>query len=255
VVKLSARNKEAQKAQKKAYRKAHKDEITAQKKAYNEAHRDETTAQKKAYYEAHKDHIKAYRKAHKDEITAQKKAYNEAHRDEKKARDKVYWDTNVKYITCIQCGKPAKVFKKLSGNFCSRKCHLAWQRGPNAPGWKGGISFEPYCPKFNNEFKQRVRAFFDFQCLMCGKPQEENGNALHVHHVNYDKTACCDGKPVHFAALCCRHHSKTSHGDRQRWANMLHIVIEEVYGGRSYLTKEECETGIYVAHDRARATA
>jgi len=29
-------------------------------------------------------------------------------------------------------------------------------RGKNNPAWKGGVSFEPYCIQFNNEFKERV---------------------------------------------------------------------------------------------------
>jgi hypothetical protein len=46
------------------------------------------------------------------------------------------------------------------------------------------------------------------------------------------------GKPVHFAALCNYHHSKTNF-ERERWEAMFHRAIDEIYNGRSYFTKEE----------------
>lgn len=112
------------------------------------------------------------------------------------------------------------------------------RRGETHGNWKGGISFEPYCPKFNQDLKERVRAFFDNTCITCGKTTKENGKALSVHHVEYDKSACCDGEPVHFAAMCHRCHSKTNF-DRERWEAMMHRIIDEIYNGRSYYTKEE----------------
>jgi hypothetical protein len=116
--------------------------------------------------------------------------------------------------------------------------------GANGSRWQGGLSFEPYCPKFNNDLKRRIRAFFEYRCTACGKPTEENiscnGNIrqLSCHHVEYNKQACCDGKPVQFAALCSKHHSMTNQ-DRDRWEPMLHRVIDEMYDGRSYYTKSE----------------
>lgn len=110
--------------------------------------------------------------------------------------------------------------------------------GQDAPGWKGGISFEPYCPKFNRDLRRRIRAFFDHECVLCGKPQSTEYRSLSCHHVNYSKSACCDGKPVHFAALCRSCHGKTN-GDREQWAAILHRTIEEIWQGRSYYTKDE----------------
>lgn len=113
-------------------------------------------------------------------------------------------------------------------------------RGERSGNWKGGISFEPYCPKFNKDLKTRVRAFFDYKCIICGKSTEENKKNLAVHHVEYDKSACCHGKPIHFAALCHKCHSKTNY-NREYWERILHIIIDEIYNGRSYYTKEEYE--------------
>lgn len=60
--------------------------------------------------------------------------------------------------------------------------------------WKGGTSFLPYCPKFNNALKENVRSFFDDKCVMCGKTSEENKASLAVHHVFTEKMACCETK-------------------------------------------------------------
>jgi hypothetical protein len=110
--------------------------------------------------------------------------------------------------------------------------------GQNGNNWRGGISFEPYCPKFNKDLKRRVRAFFDRRCVICGKSEAEDRRALSVHHVEYNKEACCDGKTVHFAALCWKCHAHTNYA-RERWEAMLHRIIDEIYGGRSYFTKDE----------------
>jgi hypothetical protein len=115
--------------------------------------------------------------------------------------------------------------------------------GCKNPRWLGGISFEPYCPKFNKDLKQRVRAYFNYQCVLCGKSSKQNKKNLSVHHVSYNKNACCDGKRVQFAALCQSCHSKTG-AKRENWEEMLHIIIHEVYNDRSYFTKEEWK-GVY----------
>ena len=112
------------------------------------------------------------------------------------------------------------------------------RRGPESNLWKGGTSFEPYCYKFNEDLKDRVRSFFDYECLICGRSEFDNKRSLCVHHVEYDKEACCHGKVVYFAPLCDVCHSKTNH-DREQWEAMLHRIIDEIYNGRSYYTQEE----------------
>jgi hypothetical protein len=118
------------------------------------------------------------------------------------------------------------------------------ERGEKNPRWKGGISFEPYCPKFDKDLRRRIRAFFEYRCIACGKHTTENlsckGNIwqLSCHHVEYNKQACCDGKTVHFAALCLKCHALTNN-DRERWEAMLNRAIDEIWEGRSYFTKDE----------------
>jgi len=109
--------------------------------------------------------------------------------------------------------------------------------GENSPGWKGGISFEPYCSKFNKEFKNRVRAFFGYKCVECGRTQEENGRSLSVHHVNYNKMVCCnDVKPL-FVALCHGHNAMANF-NRGFWEDWYTEIIAEFYGGQCYLPQE-----------------
>jgi hypothetical protein len=114
----------------------------------------------------------------------------------------------------------------------------AGHRGDKCYAWKGGISFEPYCPKFNKDLRRRIRSFFGYRCVTCGKSTEENTKSLSCHHIEYRKTACCDNLPVQFAALCAKCHAKTNH-DRERWESMMHRIIDEIWSGRSYFTKEE----------------
>ena len=111
-------------------------------------------------------------------------------------------------------------------------------KGSKAYQWKGGISFEPYCPKFTNEFKERVRAFFGHRCVECGAPQ--NGERLSIHHVNFNKKTCCDNSFPMFVALCRNCHSKTNH-NREHWQQHFTEMVNRDYGGKCYFTKEEME--------------
>lgn len=108
--------------------------------------------------------------------------------------------------------------------------------GKNAFGWMGGISFEPYCEKFNSEFKNRVRAFFGYVCLECGTPQ--NGTKLNVHHVNYNKKTCCNDETPMFVPLCKSCHAKTN-SNREFWKQHFTYLITNYYEGKSYFTQEE----------------
>lgn len=93
--------------------------------------------------------------------------------------------------------------------------------GPNASGWKGGKSFERYCPKFNEEFREYIRNKFNRTCFICGKPESENiagpNNRLYrlaVHHVDYDKVDICNGRSWPFIPICNACHAKTN---SSRW--------------------------------------
>lgn len=96
--------------------------------------------------------------------------------------------------------------------------HIRDNGGENSPHWRGGISFGPYCPKFNNQRKEQVRDQFGRKCLICGQP--ENGQRLCVHHVDYNKMQGC-GHSWNLVPLCASCHAKTN-GDRWYWFCLLH---------------------------------
>ena len=104
------------------------------------------------------------------------------------------------------------------------------------PRWKGGISFEPYCPKFNNEFKERVRAFFGYYCVECGSSQLKQKHG--VHHVNFDKMTCCNDAIPLFVPLCRSCHGKIQ-TNRPYWEQHFTDMINNRYGGKCYFTSEE----------------
>ena len=108
--------------------------------------------------------------------------------------------------------------------------------GSNSSNWKGGISFEPYCILFTKEFKERVREYFGYQCVECGEKQ--NGRKLDVHHVNFNKDTCCDDSTPIFVPLCRSCHSKTNF-NRDYWQTHFTDMIDQHYGGKCYLSKEE----------------
>lgn len=129
-------------------------------------------------------------------------------------------------LRCAQLGKivSVKTRKKMSDA----------QKGEKHHNWKGGISFEPYCPKFNNEFRERVRAFFGYTCQLCGHVWQPGQRRHSVHHVNYKKDACCDPniKPL-FVPLCTSCHGKVDF-DREYWQQYFTELITNKYKGRCY---------------------
>jgi hypothetical protein len=112
------------------------------------------------------------------------------------------------------------------------------QRGDKNRQWNGGSSFEPYCPKFNKEFKERVRSFFNHTCVECGDP--ETVRKLSIHHVNFNKESCCDPSIPLFVPLCDHCHGKTNK-NRIFWEYWFTEMINRLYGGKCYFTKEEME--------------
>ena len=85
--------------------------------------------------------------------------------------------------------------------YCSNDCKGNAWKGENNPNDAGGTSNWPYCELFKTVIP-RVLIFFDDKCFLCEKTKKENGfisrktkrvteRELCVHHVTYDKLACC----------------------------------------------------------------
>jgi len=90
--------------------------------------------------------------------------------------------------------------------------------GENHPMWKGGISFEPYCKRFNNSIKEMIRNTYGRKCYLCGKHEIDKKHA--IHHVDYNKNTLCNGKTWGLIPLCAACHAKTQ-GPRWHWFNLL----------------------------------
>jgi 5-methylcytosine-specific restriction endonuclease McrA len=125
--------------------------------------------------------------------------------------------------------------QKIRDSHLGERCYL----------WQGGASFEPYCLKFNNGFKRRVRAYWGDLCFECGTPGWANFTKkgklrkLIVHHIHYDKKMCCNGSPRDVILLCQSCHSKTNH-DRDFWekyfTELLYLYSPE---GKCFFTEDE----------------
>ena len=92
--------------------------------------------------------------------------------------------------------------------------------GSNNANWKGGVSQQYYCYKFNNTFKEYIREKFNRTCYICGKTEDELDRKLAVHHIDYNKSSICNGKEFAFVPLCHSCHAKTN-GNRYYWFNLL----------------------------------
>jgi len=92
--------------------------------------------------------------------------------------------------------------------------------GENHPGWQGGKGFEPYCPKFNEALKERIRERDNRTCQLCRK--KENGRRLSVHHVHYDKPEC----DPDLIAICASCHSKTGQ-NRDYYEGLFMDILTE----------------------------
>lgn len=101
--------------------------------------------------------------------------------------------------------------------------------GENACNWQGGLSFEPYAPEFNEKLKAKIRDRDKHICQLCGEP--ENGTALAVHHIDYDKKNNKESNLIslHCCDLGC--HSRTN-GDRDYWTSYFQNILSEKYGYR-----------------------
>lgn len=98
-------------------------------------------------------------------------------------------------------------------------------RGEKNPNWHNGISFEPYCIKFNKEYKEHIRKLFGDECFLCSMSEVENGQALSVHHPSYNKQCGCDGTVCKCVPLCKRCHSKTNY-NRDFWQALITEMLK-----------------------------
>ena len=114
-------------------------------------------------------------------------------------------------LICEICGDEfeCELKQKDVRRFCSRKCADIWQSkfrvGENNANWQGGISFDPYCPKFNGKLKEKIRKRDNYTCQVCGLHQNDHYRKLDIHHIHYDKENC----DPDLISLCPECHGRT----------------------------------------------
>ena len=152
-------------------------------------------------------------------------------------RGENHWQYKPKIeMKCKHCGKPFFVneyrFNNEGPKYCSKACSYV--------GRRTGSSYGKYCEKFNSEFKERVKEFFDNTCMLCGKVFPSGKSGLCVHHVHYIKSSCCnEDVPKLFVPLCNSCHCKTTMCDREYWTRYFEDIIYGQFDGKCYYTKEE----------------
>lgn len=88
--------------------------------------------------------------------------------------------------------------------------------------WVGGISFLPYCFKFNLRLKESIRKRDNYICQLCGKNQETGKRKLSVHHIHYDKENCNPD----LITLCHSCNTKVNN-NRNYWEEFFMIKLRE----------------------------
>lgn len=114
--------------------------------------------------------------------------------------------------------------------------------GDKSLNWKGGISFLPYCSKFDKKRKATVRKFFNYLCICTGEPSYNK--ALSVHHIDHDKEQGCNGKPFNLVPMCDSHHSKEQY-NKQEYAAYINKTLREGFKWGIWNEQDYIETVMY----------
>ncbi len=132
---------------------------------------------------------------------------------------------------CLICGKVLRVSKCRirERNFCSRACadkgHSRQVSGQGNGRYVHGLGAERY-PKEFRKITIEIRDRDGHQCRLCGRTEEEQGYALHVHHIDYDKT---NNEPMNLLSVCQWCHGGM-HGlpkRRLEWTERLLKLLSE----------------------------
>lgn len=145
---------------------------------------------------------------------------------------------NWKQITliCEWCGKNFMVPEcEKNSQFCSQKCFGKWLSknncGENNPNWQGGISFDPYCEKFNKVKKKEVRDKYDNCDYLTGIHRNicnivgGNIEELSVHHFDYNKQQGCNDIPWKLVPVS-KSHNTMFNFNQPFWQRLIGYALE-----------------------------
>jgi hypothetical protein len=99
--------------------------------------------------------------------------------------------------------------------------------GVNHPCWRGGISYEPYCQNWIDEFKEMIKERDRYKCQ--NPDCRKNSKILIPHHINYVKKDC---HPNNLITLCGSCNSRANF-NREYWKQFYSKIMEKKYGKRT----------------------
>ena len=153
-----------------------------------------------------------------------------------------------KTTICPNCKNPKERQSWYNGaGFCDHKCRGKYYSGKKHPHYNPDKT--RYHCSFNPKFREGVRRFFNYKCLLCTKPQNKNKNKsgdiqpLDVHHVNYDKSIKCHEHLLigehKFVPLCFECHMKITRDCREpkkkaEWKKHFLFILDALYNGKCY---------------------
>lgn len=153
-----------------------------------------------------------------------RKKIGDAHRGEKNHMfGKVTSDETKKKISESKMGIGKSAETRLRMSVASK--------GTKNNSWKGGISFEPYCPKFTEKLKQRIRDQYGNCDFFSGLPDNicnvVNGivRKLAVHHIDYNKMQGYDDIRWGLIPLPHSNHTKTNF-NRSFWDRLIYYALD-----------------------------
>ena len=95
---------------------------------------------------------------------------------------------------CLKCYHKAMRKERSGKNNPMYGISLSGELNGN---WKGGISCEPYCQNWTEEFKEFIKERDNYKCL--NPDCWEISKRLTVHHIDYNKKNC---EPQNLITLC-----------------------------------------------------
>ena len=122
------------------------------------------------------------------------------------------------------CAKGHIVDQMWDGFKNGRRCIVCLEESrafEGNPNWRGGISFEQYCPVWKDKnFKESIKQRDGYKCLNphCNSKKSED---LTVHHIDYNKKNC---HPKNLITLCRSCNSKANFDRKNHEAYYKNVV-------------------------------
>jgi 5-methylcytosine-specific restriction endonuclease McrA len=126
---------------------------------------------------------------------------------------------------------PLKAIQKIIGTHhivleeTRKKIGFANNREKNGM-WQDGNGYKPYDNNFKRTFKNLIRKRDNQICMNCGIHREKLSQALHIHHVDYNKQNTTKENCI---SLCNSCHGLTRI-NKEYWITLLREKLSKNYG-------------------------